>query len=47
MNAREFFRNMTMESLNGHYEHLMVAPNQFNDSLIGLINEEISKKESL
>lgn len=47
MDAMEFFRNMTMENLNGHYEHLMVAPNEFKDSLIGLINEEIYKKESL
>lgn len=46
MDAMEFFRNMTMGNLNGHYEHLMVAPNEFKDSLIGLIDEEISKKES-
>ncbi len=41
--ANEFFRNMCIGNLDGHYHHLLVAPNSFKSKLMGMIDEEIEK----
>lgn len=44
--ANEFFRNMCIGNLEGHYHHLLVAPNSFKSRLIEMIDEEIKKGDA-
>ncbi|WP_317855687.1 polyphosphate kinase 1 [Chakrabartyella piscis] len=43
--ANEFFRNMCIGNLEGHYHHLLVAPNSFKSRLMEMIDAEIEKGE--
>lgn len=41
--ANEFFKNMSIGSLDGNYKHLLVAPIHMKPKLLDLFNEEIAK----
>lgn len=41
--AVEFFKNMSIGNIEGHYDHLLVAPTNLKKVLLELINEEIEK----
>ena len=41
--ANNFFQNMATGNLEGHYDHLLVAPNSFKTVLVNLIDKEIKK----
>lgn len=45
MDAVAFFQNMGMGNLNGQYQHLLVGPYQMKNSLLALIDEQISLGE--
>ncbi|CAM3483009.1 polyphosphate kinase 1 [Marinicrinis lubricantis] len=41
--ADAFFKNMAISNLEGHYEHLLVAPHHFKEPLLQCIDREIEK----
>ena len=41
--ASEFFKNMSIGNLDGHYEHLLVSPRSLKQKILGFIDEEIAK----
>jgi polyphosphate kinase len=41
--ANEFFKNMSLGNLKGHYNNLFVAPYYFKDNLLALMDYEIEK----
>lgn len=41
--AGEFFKNMAIGNLNGHYDHLLVAPVSFKQTLLAMIRGEQEK----
>ncbi|MDO5851963.1 MAG: RNA degradosome polyphosphate kinase [Methanobacteriaceae archaeon] len=43
--ATEFFKNMGLSNLNGHYNKLLVAPTSLRDNIIKYIDEEILKAQ--
>ncbi|MCD7781229.1 MAG: RNA degradosome polyphosphate kinase [Methanosphaera sp.] len=43
--ATEFFKNMALSNLNGHYDKLLVAPHGLRTSIISLIDEQIYKSQ--
>lgn len=43
LDASNFFNNLLLGNLEGHYEHLWVAPNSFKYNLMSCINEERQK----
>lgn len=43
--AVEFFKNMSIGNIEGHYDYLLVAPTNLKKVLLELINEEIEKGE--
>ncbi|WP_328820896.1 polyphosphate kinase 1 [Peribacillus faecalis] len=44
--AANFFKNMAISNLNGHYDYLLVAPINMKTTIIKLIDEEIAKAEA-
>jgi polyphosphate kinase 1 len=44
--ANEFFKNMAIGNLEGHYQHLLVAPASLKSTIIQLIDNEIAKGDS-
>lgn len=43
LDATEFFKNMFIDNHEGHYKHLLVAPNYLKTSVLEMMDEEISK----
>ncbi len=43
--AAEFFKNLAIGNLNGNYKHLLVAPVSLKQTILRLIDEEMSKGE--
>lgn len=41
----EFFKNLAIGNLNGNYKHLLVAPVSLKQTILRLIDEEMSKGE--
>jgi len=44
--AANFFKNMAIANLDGHYAHLLVAPSSLKPSLLARIDEEIIKAQN-
>ena len=43
MDAAQFFNNMAMSNLNGHYNRLLVAPTSLKNNILSLMDGEIAK----
>ncbi len=43
--AMEFFKNMSISNLDGHYNYLLVAPNSFKKYMLAMMDNEIEKAQ--